>query len=542
MTEFSSICIRFPEGSKSSGAKIWEVDAFLDYAPVPMLVESPQGEMLWSNAMARTALGSSETSWKTELHDRPEGELFVADGHHYAVRRQSIAFHGEPAELFWFFPLISTVEQERDPLTNLPSFGSFFRNLEKRWQEAQDNAFALGLLTIDISRFSVLNDVLGTSACDDLLCQVAKRFSKLLDDDCLFARVNGDQFVVATNGSVDVSDLHPASVYAKGEALIHRIVNDLEKPFTALGRPVHLKVSVGMSTSALSENPSDLIASSHRAMMGAKATATEGDWVVFNREMLKDQERQKTLSRELALALDSGHLKLLYQPFVDLKTGKLVGTEALIRWEHPLHGLLRPDQFLDAAEVSNMMFPIGRWVVEQVVQTAQAYPSLLFALNLSSQQMLDPKFLEVLEAALEKSRVKPESIVIEILESSSSTTLDSVKRVLEQLSESRVGLALDDADWDTRALLMLSSLTLRYVKVDRQIVANLHRDETRAFCKAMLALASSLEKKSLGVGVESLEHCRFLKQFGCDWGQGHFFAQASPAREIDGWLAKPFLV
>jgi diguanylate cyclase (GGDEF)-like protein len=508
-----------------------------------MLVENQQGEVLWSNGMARTALGNlHETSWKTELHNRPEGDLFVSDGHHFTVKRQSFLYQGEPAELYWFLPMVSTIEQERDPLTNLPSFGSFFRTLERRWQEACDNHFALGLLTIDIARFSVLNDVLGTSACDDLLCQVAKRFSKLLDDDCLFARVNGDQFVVATNGAIDVSDLHPASIHAKGEALIHRMVNDLEKPFTALGRPVHLKVSVGMSTSALADNPSDLIASSHRAMLGAKATASEGDWVVFNREMLKDQERQKALSRELALALDEGHLKLLYQPFVDLKTGKLVGTEALIRWEHPIHGLLRPDQFLDAAEVSNMMFPIGRWVVEQVVQTAQAYPNLLFALNLSSQQMLDPKFLGILESALQSARVKAETIVIEILESSSSTTLDSIKLVLEQLTQAGVGLALDDADWDTRALLLLSSLSLRYVKVDRQVVANLHRDETRAFCKAMLALASSLEKKSLGVGVESLEQSRFLKQFGCDWGQGHFFAPPSPAREIDGWLSRPFLV
>jgi diguanylate cyclase (GGDEF)-like protein len=508
-----------------------------------MLVESQQGEIVWSNGMARTVLGNlQESPWKSELHNRPDGDLFVADGHHYAVKSQSLVYEGEPAQLYWFFPMVSTIEQERDPLTNLPSFGSFFRNLERRWQEAQNNSFALGLLTIDIARFSVLNDVLGTSACDDLLCQVAKRFSKLLDDDCLFARVNGDQFVIATNGAVDVSDLHPASIYAKGEALIHRIVNDLEKPFTALGRPVNLKVSVGMSTSALSENPSDMIASSHRAMMGAKATSNEADWVVFNREMLKDQERQKVLSKELATALEAGHLKLLYQPFVDLKTGKLVGAEALIRWEHPIHGLLRPDQFLDAAEVSNMMFPIGRWVVEQVVQTAQAYPNLLFSFNLSSQQMLDPNFLGVLQTALENSKVKPEAIVIEILESSSSTILEGIKRVLEQLSEARIGLALDDADWDTRALQMLSSLTLRYVKVDRQVVGNLHRDDTRAFCKAILALAGSLERKSLGVGVESLEQSRFLKQFGCDWGQGHFFAQASPANEIEGWLAKPFLV
>jgi diguanylate cyclase (GGDEF)-like protein len=505
-------------------------------------VENGRGDVIWTNGMARTALGNLHESWKTDrLHDRPEGELFVNDGHHYSVRRQSIVFDSEPAELYWFFPMVSTIEQERDPLTTLPSFGSFFRTLERRWTEAKANDFALGLLTIDICRFSVLNDVLGTTACDDLLCQVAKRFAKLLEDECLLSRVNGDQFVIATNGAIDVSDLHPNSIYAKGEALIHRIVNDLEKPFQALGRPVTLKVSVGMSTSALSENPSDLIASSHRALMGAKANP-EGDWVVFNREMLKDQERQKTLSRELALALDEGHLKLLYQPFVDLTTGKLVGTEALIRWEHPIHGLLAPDQFLDAAEVSNMMFPIGRWVVEQVVHTAQNHPSLLFALNLSSQQMLDPKFFSVLEGALQRCKVKPESIVIEILESSSSTTLDSAKKVLEQISEARVGLALDDADFDTRALLMLSPLSLRYVKVDRQVVANLHRDETRNFCKAMLALASSLEKKSLGVGIESLEQSRVLKQIGCDWGQGHFFAPPSPAREIEGWLAKPFWV
>lgn len=506
-----------------------------------MVVENTEGVILWSNSLAQLTLGDLQETWKTHLHERPEGELFVTDGHHYNVKRQSLIYQGQPAELHWFFPVTRSVEQERDPLTGLPSFGSFLRTLERRWQEALDNHFAIGLLTFDVARFSVLNEVLGTSACDDLLCQVAKRFARLLDDDCLFSRVNGDQFVVATNGALEVSDLHPSSIYARGEALIHRVINDLEKPFTALGRPVTLKVSVGMSTSTLCDNPSDLVASSHRAMQGAKAAALEGDWVVFNREMLKDQERQKSLSRELTLALEHGDLKLLYQPFVDLKTGRLVGTEALIRWEHPLHGLLRPDQFLDAAEVSNMMFPIGRWVVEQVVQTAQRYPQLLFALNLSAQQMLDPKFQHILEEALSRAKVKPESIVIEILESSSSTTLESLRKVLEGLSAARVGLALDDADWDTRALLLLSSLSLRYVKVDRQVVANLHRDETRAFCKAMLALAGSLEKKSLGVGIESLEQSRFLRQFGCDWGQGHFFAAPSPAREIENWLTRPFL-
>lgn len=519
------------------------MDSFLDYAPIPLVVESKLGEVLWTNTMARTALGTLTESWKSDqLDHRPEGELFVNDGHHYTVKRQSFLYQGEPAELYWFLPIVDAVEQERDPLTGLPSFGSFVRTLQRRWQEAQDNGFALALLTIDISRFSVLNDVLGTSACDELLCQITKRFSRLLDDDCLLSRANGDQFLLLTHGAIDLGDLHPSSIYAKGEALIHRITNDIEKPFEALGRPVTLKLSMGMSTSILSETASDLVASSHRAMMRAKASTIEGDWVVFNREMLKDQERQKILAQELAQALEQGHLKLLYQPFVDLKSGKLIGTEALIRWEHPVHGLLRPGQFLGVAEVSNMMFPIGRWVVEQVSRTAQAFPNLLFALNLSAQQMLDPKFFSALEEALATSKVKPESIVIEILESSSSTTLDSLKLVLGQLSEARIGLALDDADWDTRALLMLSSLSLRYVKVDRQVVANLDRNETRAFCKAMLALASSLEKKSLAVGVESLEQSRFLKQFGCDWGQGHFFAPPSPAEEITTWLSRPFLV
>ncbi len=518
------------------------MDSFLDYAPVPIVVEDHHGKLVWSNQSARTDLGLLAPDWKQErISQRPEGEILVSEGHYYLIKRQSIAHLSEPATLYWFLPLVNTIGQERDPLTNLPSYGSFLRALEQRWTQAQEDSFSLGLLTLDIARFSVLNEVLGTPACDALLGQIAQRFSKLVDSDCLFSRANSDHFVICVSGSTEVSDLHPNSIYAKGEALVHRIVNDLEKPFKTLGRPVTIKVSVGMSTSALCEGASDLVASSHRALQRAK-NHPDADWAVFNREMLRDQERLKVLSDELESALSEGHLKLLYQPFVDLKSGQVVGTEALIRWDHPVHGLLNPARFFNAAEVSNMLFPIGRWVVEEVIATAQAHPSLLFALNLSSQQMLDPSFLSVILGALERTNVRPESIVIEILESSSSTTLDTVREVLEQLSESRIGLALDDADFDTRALLLLSPLSLRYVKVDRRVVAALHRDETRPFCKAILALSNALEKKSLAVGVESLEQSRFLRQSGCDWGQGNFFAEPSPKESIDAWMTKPFLV
>ncbi len=235
-------------------------------------------------------------------------------------------------------------------------------------------------------------------------------------------------------------------------------------------------------------------------------------------------------------------MNLLYQPFVDLKTGRLVGVEALLRWDHPVHGTLLPHEFLDAAEVSNQMYAIGRWVIEQVVKVAQHHSTLKFAINLSTQQLLDPKFLPVLKGSLEHTGVKPESIVVEILQSSSSTTLDSVKRVLNCVSDAGVGLALDDADFDSRALSLLSPLSLLYVKIDREIVANTHREESRTFCRAILALAKALGKKSLAVGIETLEQTRFLKQGGCDWGQGHHFAHPSHADEIEGWTNITFLV
>ncbi len=518
------------------------MESFLDYAPFPLVVENQEGIVLWSNRIARTVLGRITQQWKSEnLHSRPEGDLVVVDGHKYTIKRQALAYEGESALLYWFIPVFSTVEQERDPLTGLPSFGSFLRTLEKRWLEAQANDFALAILTLDIARFGILNEVLGTQPCDDLLCQLAKRIAKLLDSDCLFARVNGDQFVICTAGSTEVSELHPNSIYAKGEALIHRMVNDLEKPFEAQGRSINLRISVGMSTSALCESPSDLLAASHRALLGAK-NSPDSDWSVFNRDMLKAQARLKALATELEDALKSEALKLLYQPFVDLKNGKVVGLEALLRWDHPVHGTLLPHEFLDAAEVSNQMYAIGQWVIERVVVTAQKYPGLKFAINLSTQQLLDPKFLPVLKGALEQSGVKPEAIVIEILQSSSSTTLESVKRVLTYVSDAGVGLALDDADFDSRALALLSPLSLIYVKIDREIVANTHREETRTFCRAILALAKALGKKSLAVGIETLEQTRFLKQHGCDWGQGHHFAHPSSTDEIDGWVNKTFLV
>lgn len=520
------------------------MDPIFEQAPVPLLVENQSGNILWSNSAFQEAFGELQSASALSAladNNHKNSQAVENGGHHYSISRQQITYCAQKAQLLWLLPSANSKEHEHDPLTGLLSYNSFFRLLEESWQEVRDNSSALGVLTINLSGFSVLNEVLGSAACDDLLRQVANRFNKCLDEESLFSRVNGDQFLISTRGAIDVSDLHPSSIYARSESLIHRIVNDLGKPFEALGRPIILKAVMGISTSSISESLTELIASSHRAMMQAKS-APEQDWVAFNREMLKIQEQQKVLAVELADALKNESLSLLYQPFVSLKTGKLVGLEALIRWDHPTRGFLTPSQFLHTAKVSNMMFPIGRWVVDKVVKIAAAHPSLVFVLNLSAQQLMDPMFFDVLKQTLEETKAKPDSIVIDILESSNSTTLDSAKQVLEELSRAGIGLSLDDADWDTKSLMMLSALSLRYVKVDRQIVSNLDEDNTRAFCKAILALASCLGRKSLAVGVESIEQSRFLQQFGCDWGQGNFYAHPSQPTQINSWLAKPFLV
>lgn len=519
------------------------MDPLLENAPFPLAIESRQGTVLWSNDQAKQAWGelkalaSLASAEALSVHNPCIDDV----GKVYTVVSQDLNYQGEDASLLWLLPQETPIEQERDSLTGLLSFNAFLHRLEHNWPDSKTTPFVLGLVTIDISGFSLLNEVLGASECDGLLRQIAVRFSKCLDDGCSLCRVNGDQFLICTRGATQVHDLHPHSIQARSEALIHRIVNDLEQPYQALDRPIMLKAAIGVSTSTLADNPSDLIASSQRAMLESRSNS-HPDWVTFNRDMLRIQEQQKALALELTQALQEDRLALAYQPFVDLKTGKLLGLEGLLRWNHPVYGLLSPDRFLFVAQASHLMFPLGRWVVEHVIQTAATYPNLAFSLNLSTQQLVDPLFLETVQAKLQQMKVKPESIVIEILESSTSTTLDSAKEILKALSEARVGLALDDADWDTKALLMLSSLSLRYVKIDRQIIANLDRDSHSTFCRAILSLASSLGRKSLAVGVESLEQCRFLQKYGCDWGQGNFFASPGPATSIDQWLAKPFLI
>jgi diguanylate cyclase (GGDEF)-like protein/excisionase family DNA binding protein len=417
----------------------------------------------------------------------------------------------------------------RDPVTGLPTR----ETLIQRVVDAL-NPNALGadrapvaVILIDVDRFEIVNESLGHAAGDRVLRDVAGRIASVLGPNDTVARFGGDSFAVLLPGS----DTDAAMAFAE------RVQLELKPPFNLDGRTWFISASMGISVGAPgSTGGGDVLQEAEIALVGAKRHPTRRI-AMFDPLSSRHARERLDVEAELWTAIERDELTVHYQPILDLRTSRIVGFEALARWQHPSRGLVLPVDFIALAEESELIVAIGRVILEKACRQAQLWrmrwpdEQLAMSVNLSPRQFLDPELANGIRHVLRSTGLEPSALELEITESSVMDRSETSLGVLQQLRSLGVRIVLDDFGTGYSSLAYLRQLPLDTIKVDRSFVTDLDvRDPNVGIIRAVVSLAHGLGITVVAEGIETEEQARRLRELGCDMGQG--YAWAHPAEPI----------
>jgi diguanylate cyclase (GGDEF)-like protein len=410
-----------------------------------------------------------------------------------------------------------------DHLTGLPNRNHFLQRLGeaiRRGRRPGGNEF--GVLFLDLDGFKLVNDSLGHSAGDQLLVQVAARISVLLRDTETAARFGGDEFLIL------VDDIDGPQQLSR---IADRLQASLSRPYRLEGHDeaVVVGASIGITVGTdRYEDPEDVLRDADLAMYSAK-TAQKGSQAIFNVAMHTRAVDRLRIETELRAALDRREFQLLYQPIADLCTGRTRSFEALLRWRHPSRGLLNPDKFLQVAEETDLIRPIGLWVLDescrQLAILQQQAPTHL-AINLSDREFWAADLIDNIAACMAIHQLPPGSLAVEITEGVIMRSADEARTVLGRLHELGCALHIDDFGTGYSSLEALLQLPIDALKIDKSFVAGLGRHpRSEELVKTIVRLARNLDLDLIAEGVETEEQRHRLLGLGCVYGQGHLIAR-----------------
>jgi len=393
---------------------------------------------------------------------------------------------------------------------------------------ARRRAERMALLFLDVDRFKLINDSLGHSVGDLLLQEVADRLKKWGRAQDTVARIGGDEFLIALTTVKDIPD---AAIAAE------RIMDVMNSEFVIQDRAFSVNCSIGISI--FPEHGADaetLIKNADAAMYCAKE-AGRNTFRFFTDEMNAQATERLTLEHSLRSALDRRELFLLYQPQMDVTTGKIIGFEALLRWQHPELGLVPPDRFIRIAENSGLIVPIGEWALRTACQQARKWqenglPLVPVAVNVSALQFRQEGFRELIQRVLRDTGLAAEYLQLELTESLLLSNVDLTFPVLQHLKEMGIELVIDDFGTGYSSLSYLRQFPVNKLKIDRSFVKHLRvNPDDAAITAAIISLAKNLNLRVVAEGVESEEQMSFLRQHYCDEIQGYYFSRPLPADE-----------
>jgi len=415
---------------------------------------------------------------------------------------------------------------ERDSLTGAANRRMFQQTLERilepgRWA-LPDRVTAV--LFIDLDDFKVVNDTLGHAVGDALLVAVTERISSLVRETDLVARLGGDEFAILTE---DDADLHRA------RAMAERLVAELRKPYVLGDRHVVVTSSIGIASARDAvEGAGDLVRNADAAMYLAKANGKSG-FAVFDPEMHEAIRERHELTAQLSRAVELGQLRLVYQPIVDLKTGAFAGLEALVRWQHPEFGLVMPGKFIELAEESGAIVPIGHWVLSEACETISRWvrdgviPAGLFiGVNVSAREVQQLGFVDGVRGVLAETAIDPGSLILEITETALLRATPATIATLDELRGLGVRTVIDDFGTGYFSLSHLRQFPVDVIKVAREFVQDDDPDsKSSLLAGAIVAMGRSLDIATVAEGIETAEQADRMRTLGCTFGQGFHFAR-----------------
>jgi len=420
---------------------------------------------------------------------------------------------------------------QTDALTGLANRAFFLEQVERINAEQEAPRFAVFLL--DLDRFKNVNDSLGHGAGDTLLVQVAQRLKSQLREQDVLARLGGDEFALIQTGC---SDLRSAAT-----ELAQRITKLIAEPFQISGQRVEIGTSIGISLAP--EHGCDqerLLKKADLALYRSKS-AGRSCYTVYDDAMSAELEARNTLEGDLRDAIAQCQFEVHYQPFFDAETGNRCGVEALVRWRHPLKGLVPPDQFIPLAESTGLIVPLGEWIIGRACDDATLWPDdIKIAVNLSPVQFKQAELFDVIQSALSKSGLAPQRLEIEITESVLLERAAENESFIDRLKSVGISLALDDFGTGYSSLRSLTAFPFNKIKIDKSFVANLSiRDESAAVISSVVTLARGLGMQITAEGVETEEQLAHLRLLGVNFVQGYLLGRPMPIAQLEEQLQLP---
>lgn len=416
-----------------------------------------------------------------------------------------------------------------DALTHLPNRVYFMERLNQALNYAKAHPdYQFAVLFLDCDRFKVINDSLGHLVGDKLLIAVAQRLQMNLRSEDMLARLGGDEFAI----------MLPNINLERAIYIATQLLKAFSTPFQLGRREVFISTSIGIALSYLSyEQPEHLLRDADTAMYRAKAMG-KARYQIFDIEMHQAALRVLQLETDLRRAVEQQELILYYQPIVSLKTGKIVGFEALLRWQHLKRGMIAPNEFIPLAEETGLILPIGEWVLQEACHQLQTWQqagivddAFTISINLSVRQFAQPDLIQQIERVLASTAINPANLKLEITESVIMESTSHIFQTLQRLRERQICLSIDDFGTGYSSLSYLHAFPVDSLKIDRSFVQRLKETSSdMGLIPAITSIANTLNITVVAEGIETAHQLCKLRMLNCNFGQGYFFSQPLPAQ------------
>ena len=420
-----------------------------------------------------------------------------------------------------------------DPLTNLPNRLLALDRLAQAIKQGNRNKARVAVMFLDVDQFKKINDIMGHDSGDQLLIEIGERLLSCIREGDTVARLGGDEFLIIQCNINEVME---------SEAVAESILNVLSKPYHVGSRELFFSASIGITTYPDdTRSASTLLQYADAAMYKAKQEG-RNTYRYYTPEINDRAKVRLDIETRLRQAIEREELSLHYQPQIDIQSESLIGAEALLRWRNPDLGFVSPDKFIPLAEDIGMMDKIGEWVLRRACRDAQAWHSqpdkpLRVAVNVSPVQFRGNNLLETVTSLIEGGEIAPDLLELELTESLLVEDAPETAQMLNKFKEMGIHLALDDFGTGYSSLSYLKKFPFDVLKIDRSFVNNvMTHPEDAALCKAIIAMATSLNLKVVGEGVETEEQLEFLRKHGAQYIQGYYYSKPLPATEFEYFM------
>jgi diguanylate cyclase (GGDEF)-like protein len=419
-----------------------------------------------------------------------------------------------------------------DPVTKLPNRHAFNKRLAESLELADQSDGEVGLILLDLDNFKVVNDTMGHQCGDALLSMLSQRLIAAARSTDIVCRIGGDEFVVI------MSRINKTN--ADVETIAGRILEVLSEPFKFDEHEFFLSASVGSSMYPSDAADGDtLIRKADTAMYSAKLKGKNTS-EIFLPEMDRVAQRRLALENSLRRALERDEMLLHYQPQIDLRSGRIIGAEALIRWNHPEYGLVSPSEFIPVAEETGLIVPIGKWVLHTACEQNATWNDAGFhpiriAVNLSARQMREPGLMQDIERILDETGLPSSQLELEITEGIMMRNMQSNIQLLNDMQQAGICISIDDFGTGYSSMAYLKRFPINQLKIDGSFVNDIQTGG-EAIIAAILAMAHSLSLSVVAEGVETEAQLEYLLNAGCDIVQGYYFSRPVPAEQFFAFL------